>query len=137
MPVMIHYDSVDDYIAAQPKEVQPTLQKLRKVVKAAVPKGEEVISYCMPAVKLDGIVVWYAATKKHYALYPKANLVSVFKERLAPYDVAKGTIRFPLDRALPFDLIKDIVRFRVAENKALASVKKLAQTGKKAKSQKV
>jgi uncharacterized protein YdhG (YjbR/CyaY superfamily) len=134
MPVMIHYNSVDDYIAAQPKAVQPTLQKLRKVVKAAVPKGEEVISYCMPAVSLDGIVVWYAAAKKHYALYPKANLVSVFKERLAQYDVAKGTIRFPLDQPLPFDLIKDIVRYRVAENKALADAKKLLKVSKTKKS---
>ncbi|RYZ55168.1 MAG: hypothetical protein EOO14_13465 [Chitinophagaceae bacterium] len=137
MPTMIHYASVDDYIAAQPQAVQPTLKKLRKVIKAAVPGGEEVISYCMPAIKKDGIVVWYAAAKKHYALYPKANVLPLFKERLAPYDVDKGTIRFPLDKPIPYDLVKDIVLFRVEENKQLAAAKEQAQSAKKAKPQKV
>ncbi len=137
MPTMFHYANVDDYISAQPQAVQPTLKKLRKLIKATVPSGEEVISYCMPAIKKDGIVVWYAAAKKHYALYPKANLIPLFKERLAPYDVAKGTIRFPLDKPLPYDLIKDIVLFRVEENKQMAAAKEQVQAGKKPKLQKI
>ncbi|HEY1023006.1 MAG TPA: DUF1801 domain-containing protein [Flavisolibacter sp.] len=137
MPVMIHYASVDDYIAAQPKEMQPKLKQMRRAIKAVIPKAEEVISYCMPAFKQDGIVVWYAATKKHFALYPKTNVITAFKKELEPYAVAKGTIRFPIDQPLPLDLIQDIVRFRVAENKESTAAKSTRiATGKQRKSAK-
>ena len=139
MPVMIHYASVDDYISAQPKEAQAKLKQMRRAIKAVVPKAEEVISYCMPAFKQDGIVVWYAAAKKHFALYPKSAVLTAFKKELEPYSVAKGTIRFPVDQPLPLDLIQDIVRFRVAENKELAAAKTTAKAAvkksKKAKPQ--
>lgn len=130
MPDLIPYASVDDYIAAQPKAVQPKLIQMRRAIKAVVPKAEEVISYCMPAFKQDGIVVWYAGTKKHFALYPKAGVIAAFIKELEPYAVAKGTIRFPIDQPLPLDLIQDIVRFRVAENKKEAAAKKAAKAGK-------
>ncbi len=123
MPVMIHYNSVDEYISAQPEKIQPTLKQLRKTIKAVVPKAEEVISYCMPAFRQEGIVVWYAATKQHLALYPKPNAIAAFKNELAAYDTAKGTIRFPLDQPLPLKLIQSIVKFRLEENKEIAAAK--------------
>ena len=136
MPVMIHYASIDAYIAAQPKEAQTKLKQMRRAIKAVVPKAEEVISYCMPAFKQEGIVVWYAAAKKHFALYPKTAVLAAFKKELEPYSVAKGTIRFPVDQPLPLDLIQDIVRFRVAENRELAASKTVARAaGKRSKKQ--
>ena len=128
MPVMIHYASVDEYIAAQSKEAQSKLKQMRRAIKAVVPGAEEVISYCMPAFKQDGILVWYAAAKKHFALYPKATAIAAFQKELAPYDLAKGTIRFPADKPLPLDLIQDIVRFRVAENKEQAAAKQAVKS---------
>ena len=126
MPVMIHYASVAEYISAQPKTAQPKLKQLRKAIKAIVPNAEEVISYCMPAFKQGGIIVWYAATKKHFALYPKAAAIAAYKKELEEYNVAKGTIRFPVDKPLPLNLIQDIVRFRVNENEEQAAAKKAA-----------
>ena len=131
MPVMIQYASVDDYIAAQPKGAQAKLKQMRRAIKAVVPKAEEVISYCMPAFKQDGIVVWYAAAKKHFALYPKTAVITAFRKELEPYDVVKGTIRFPIDQPLPLDLIQDIVRFRATENKELAAEKQATKASKR------
>lgn len=76
---MIHYAAVDEYFAAQPPAIQPALHQLRRAIKAVVPGAEEVIRYCMPAFRQKGIVVWYAATKKQYALYPKTNVIKAFK----------------------------------------------------------
>ena len=135
MPSMIQHASVDAYIAAQPEKQQAVLQQIRKAIKQAAPKAEEVISYSMPAIKQDGIVVWYAAAQKHYALYPKPDAIQVFKTELTGYDTAKGTIRFPLDKPLPLSLIKSIVKYRLTENKVLAARKKEKKkpTAKKAK----
>lgn len=125
MPVMQHYASVEDYFQSQPQPVREGLEQIRKAIRQVVPDAEEVISYCMPAFKQEGILIWYAATKKHYGFYPKSNVIHVFGEQLKPYDLSKGTIRFPIGKPLPLQLIKDIVRFRVKENKELAEAKKV------------
>lgn len=110
------FKTVDEYIDAFPKNVQIVLQELRQVIREAAPEAKEAISYQMPAFKLNGILVWFAAFKNHIGFYPKMSAIEAFKKELAGYEVSKGTIRFPLDKPIPFDLVKRIVKYRVKEN---------------------
>jgi uncharacterized protein YdhG (YjbR/CyaY superfamily) len=110
--------SIDEYIAAAPKNLQETLQELRRSIKEAAPQAEEVISYQMPAFKLNGILVWFAVYKDHIGFYPKASAIEAFKEKLSAYQTSKGTVQFPLNKPLPLDLIKEIVYFRLKEDLA-------------------
>lgn len=110
------YKTVDEYIAAYPKKIQYILEELRQVIREAAPKAEETISYQIPAFKLNGNLVWFAAFKNHIGFYPTASGIEAFKEKLVDYDVSKGTVRFPLNKSIPYDLIREIVRFRVQEN---------------------
>ncbi|MFZ0632746.1 MAG: DUF1801 domain-containing protein [Acidobacteriaceae bacterium] len=123
----IDYASVDEYIAAQPEPVAGCLREVRKAIRKALPKADEGISYKMPVYRVNGeVVLYFAGWKKHYSLYPaSALLVDAFQTELAPYEVAKGTIRFPLSEPVPVRLIADIARFRVKE---------LAEREKRAKS---
>ena len=89
---------------------------MRQTIREAAPEAEEVISYQMPAFKLNGILVWFAAFKKHVGFYPKVSAIEVFKKELSGYQVSKGTIRFPLDKPIPFDLVRKIVKYRIKEN---------------------
>jgi len=109
--------NVNDYIAAQPKPTRLALARVRRAIRKALPKAEEVILYKMPACKLNGsIVVYFAGWKKHYSLYPAGeHLVAAFKDELAPYKVSKGTIRFPLSEPVPARLIERLARFRASE----------------------
>ena len=111
-------ESIDTYIAAFPKNVQDILQQLRKTVKDAAPESEETISYNMPALKLNGNLVWFGAFKNHIGFYPRESVIKEFKEKLSGYEVSKiqGTVKFPLDKPMPLDLIKEMVKFRVKEN---------------------
>ena len=109
------FSSVDDYIAAQPAEAQAALRRVRAIVKAAIPGGEEVISYTIPAIKAGGArpVLWFAGWKKHYSLYPvNGDLAKTLKKDLAPYELAKGTVRFPLSKPVPARLIERIAKLR-------------------------
>ncbi len=108
--------SIEDYISAFPDDTRRILDEMRATIRAAAPGAEEKISYQMPAFYLQGHLVYFAAFKKHIGFYPTSRGVEAFKRELAPYDVSKGTIRFPLDRPLPLKLITKIVKFRVAEN---------------------
>ena len=101
------FKSVDEYIASQPEAVQGVLERVRSTIRKAVPGAEEVISYQIPAYKLHGgPVLYFAGWKQHYSLYPAtAHLVAAFKDDLAPYEVSKGTIRFPLSEPVPVKLI--------------------------------
>jgi uncharacterized protein YdhG (YjbR/CyaY superfamily) len=110
------YTTIDDYVAALPKDVRSKLQDLRRAIRDSAPGAEEVISYQMPAFKLNGVLVYFAAFKSHIGFYPTSSGVEAFKEELASYEVTKGTIRFPLDKPLPLELVKRIVEFRVREN---------------------
>ena len=112
------YKSVDHYIGAQPDAVQAVLEKVRSTIRKAVPGAEEVISYQIPAFKLDGgsASLFFAGWKQHYSLYPlTAALVEAFKDELAGYELSKGTIRFPLSEPVPVKLIERIARFRAKE----------------------
>ncbi len=115
--------SVDEYIQSFPKEIQAILEEVRQVIRSAAPQAEEGISYQMPAFKLNGILVYYAAFKDHISLFPTASGVEAFKDEVTGYQTSKGTIQFPLDRPLPLDLIRRIVQFRVKESLERSSQK--------------
>ncbi len=111
------FKSVDEYINSFPKDLQKILQEIRETIKKAVPEAEEKISYQMPAFKLHGMLIWYAAWKKHIGIYPKTPGIEVaFEKELSEYEKSKGTIKFPLDKPLPYELIGKIAQFRVKEN---------------------
>jgi uncharacterized protein YdhG (YjbR/CyaY superfamily) len=108
--------SVDEYIASFPENVKCILQELRQVIKETAPDAKEVISYEMPAFELNGILVWFAAFKNHIGFFPKVSAIEAFKKELSSYELSKGTIRFPLDKPIPFDLVRKIVKYRIKEN---------------------
>ena len=112
------FKTIDEYIATFPKNVQNILEELRRAIRESAPEAEEVISYRMPAFKLNGILVWFAAFKNHIGFYPKTSAIEAFKEELSDYEVSKGTVRFPLDKSIPFDLVKKMVKYRAKENLA-------------------
>ena len=115
-----HFTSVDDYIDAQPDHVRGVLNRVRSIIRRALPKAEELISYQIPAYKLHGEpVLFFAGWKQHYSLYPAGErLVAAFKDKLAPYEISKGTIRFPLSEPIPVKLIERIAKFRAKEASA-------------------
>ncbi len=113
--------NIDEYIDGFPDDVQDILEKIRITIQKAAPDAEEAISYQMPTFRLNGYLVYFAAYKEHIGLYPAPRGDKEFKEELGCYEGGKGTIRFPLDKPIPYDLIRRIVKFRVKEN--LAGVK--------------
>ena len=115
--------TIDEYIAGFPVPVQESLEKMRKTIRKAAPNAEETISYQMPAFTLEGSLVYFAAFKNHIGLYPRPTAIKKFKRELSPYEGAKGTVRFPLDKPIPLALISKIVKFRVKENLARAAAK--------------
>jgi uncharacterized protein YdhG (YjbR/CyaY superfamily) len=108
--------SIDEYIAAFPEDVQSRLQAIRQTIKEAAPQATEAISYGMPTFRLKGNLVHFAAFKNHIGFYPAPSGVEAFQKKLAPYKYSKGAVQFPLDKPVPFDLITDIVRYRVEES---------------------
>jgi uncharacterized protein YdhG (YjbR/CyaY superfamily) len=112
----IIYQSIDEYIADFPPKVQEILKKLRRVIKESAPDAGERISYRMPTFVLHGNLVHFAAYKNHIGFYPTPSGIEAFKAELSAYRGAKGSVQFPVDRPLPFELISRIVKFRVAEN---------------------
>jgi uncharacterized protein YdhG (YjbR/CyaY superfamily) len=110
------FKTIDEYIVTFPKNIQTILQEMRQAIRDAAPQAEEAISYQMPAFKQNGILVYFAAFKNHISFFPTASGVVAFKEELADYVASKGTVQFPLDKPIPFELVKKIVRFRVKEN---------------------
>jgi uncharacterized protein YdhG (YjbR/CyaY superfamily) len=116
--------SIDEYIAGFSDDVQEKLQAIRRTIRQAAPDAEEKISYQMPTFYLKGNLVHFAAFRQHIGFYPTPTGTDTFREELAAYKVAKGTARFPLDKPIPFDLIAEIVRFRVKENLDRAEAKR-------------
>jgi uncharacterized protein YdhG (YjbR/CyaY superfamily) len=112
------FRNIDEYIASFPPNIQAKLQQLRQVIHEAAPDAQETISYQMPAIKQNGVLVYFAAFKNHVGFFPTASGVEAFKDKLAGYKTSKGTIQFPLDEPLPLGLIAEIVRFRVKENQS-------------------
>ena len=110
------FNSVDEYIAAFPVDIQKILEEIRAVIKAAAPQAQEKISYQMPTFFLNGNLVHFAVFKNHIGFYPTPSGIEAFQKELSIYKGAKGSVQFPLDQPLPLKLISKIVKFRVAEN---------------------
>ncbi len=110
------YNTIDEYIATFPAEVQKLLQEMRATIRAAAPEAQEKISYQMPTFYLKGNLVHFAAHQKHIGFYPVPSGIEAFQTELAAYKGAKGSVQFPFDQPLPLDLVRRIVEFRVAEN---------------------
>lgn len=117
---MNSYQSIDEYIASFPVDVQKRLQEIRAAIKSAAPNATEKISYQLPTFYLNGNLVHFAAFKNHIGFYPTPSGIASFTKELAKYESAKGSVQFPLDQPLPLSLIKKIVKFRVGENLAKA-----------------
>ena len=115
--------SIDEYIAGFPDDVQEILEKIRLTIREAAPEAEEKISYQMPTFTLKGNLIHFAAYKKHIGLYPAPRGIEKFKKELSAYEGAKGSVRFPLDKPIPFGLISRIVKFRVKDNLESAKAK--------------
>jgi uncharacterized protein YdhG (YjbR/CyaY superfamily) len=121
---MITYKNIDDYIASFPKDLQIILEQMRTIIRKAAPKAEEVISYAMPAFKLNSVLVYFAGYKNHIGLYPMPSAIIAFKKELSIYKSSKGAVQFPLDKPLPSALITKMVKYRIAENLQKAKAKK-------------
>lgn len=124
--------SVDDYIRAQPAAVQAVLERVRAVLRKALPGAEEMLSYRIPAYRLNGrIVIFFAAWKEHYSIYPAGDqsVLAAFQKELASCEIAKGTIRFPLDRPVRAKLISAIAKFRAARAKGISKANSKKQFG--------
>ena len=116
-------NTIDEYIAGFPNDVQDILEKIRMTIRKAAPDAEETISYKMPTCNLNGHdLVYFAAYKKHIGFYPAPIGNPEFKEELAPYQAGKGTLQFPMGKPIPFGLIRKIVKFRVKENLSSYSI---------------
>jgi uncharacterized protein YdhG (YjbR/CyaY superfamily) len=120
----MNFTSIDEYIATFPKDIQKKLEEIRAVIKIAAPGAVEKISYQMPAFTLNGNLVYFAAFKKHIGFYPVPVGIEKFKDELSVYKTSKGSVQFPLDKPIPFDLIRRIVEFRVAGNLEKAAKKR-------------
>lgn len=110
------FNDIDSYIHSQTQPAKEILEKIRKLVKEIAPEAKERIGYGMPAFELNGPLIYFAAFKGHIGFYPIPSGVAAFKEELSVYKQGKGSVQFPLDKPMPYDLIEKIVRYRVKEN---------------------
>ena len=113
------YANIDEYIGSFPEDVQIILQDVRRTIRSAVPAADETISYQIPTIRLNGrSLVYFAAWKHHISLYPVPTAGGAFEQELAPYRAGKGTVRFPLRKPLPYDLIERLVALLVTQQVA-------------------
>lgn len=118
MPMKNHtFETMDEYINAFHGETKRILQKIRATVREAAPEATESINYGIPTFKMLGNLVHFAAFKKHIGFYPAPSGIEAFKKEVEPFKTGKGTLQFSLDKPIPYDLISEIVQFRVEENK--------------------
>jgi uncharacterized protein YdhG (YjbR/CyaY superfamily) len=111
--------TVDEYFAAVPEPALSALRQIRKAIRSVVPpEATEIISYKIPAFKHKKVLVWYAAFSNHCSLFPTASVIEQFKDELSGFSTSKGTIHFPLDKPMPVELIKKMVRARVAQSES-------------------
>ena len=122
---------IDKYIAGFPKGTQEILEELRATIRKVAPDAEETINYGIPTFTLKGNLVHFGAYKNHIGFYPAPSGIEAFKKELSIYEGAKGSIKFPIDKPLPFDLIVKIVKFRAKENLEKAEAKSKNKKQKK------
>ena len=114
------FKTIDEYVSTFPREVQVVLEELRQAIRKSAPEAEETISYGIPTFDLNGFhLVHFAAYKNHIGFYPTSSGITAFKKELSLFKTSKGTVQFPLNEPIPFDLVKRIVRFRVKENMSI------------------
>lgn len=118
------FSTIDEYIALFPADVQDRLRAMRSAIHEAAPHATEKISYQMPTFHQWGNVVHFAAFKNHIGFFPGASGVEEFADRLTAYKTSKGTIQLPFSEPLPLELVKEITRWRVEENRQIADAKK-------------
>ena len=116
--------NIDEYIDQYPENISGLLQKVRDVIREAAPDAEEKISYGMPAFAQEGILVYFAAAKSHLGFYPTSSGIEQFKHEFGTYKWSKGAVQFPYNKPIPFELIRRIVQFRIAENLLKAEARK-------------
>jgi uncharacterized protein YdhG (YjbR/CyaY superfamily) len=121
--------SVDEYIASFEPQVQAILQKVRAAVRAAAPGATEVISYRMPALKQNGVLVYFAAFKNHIGFYPPIKGEAKLEKEASVYAGEKGNLRFPLDKPIPFKLIGALTKLRAQQDAANAAAVRKARNG--------
>jgi uncharacterized protein YdhG (YjbR/CyaY superfamily) len=119
--------SIDEYIAAFPKDIQVLLQQVRTTIKKAAPDAGEAIKYAMPAFTYKGNLVYFAGCKNHIGFYPTPSAIIAFKKDLAAYQTSKGAIQFPLEKPMPLGLITKMVKYRLKENSEKEKVKAKAK----------
>jgi uncharacterized protein YdhG (YjbR/CyaY superfamily) len=118
------FETMDEYIKSFPKDVQSILEEMRKTIRKAAPQAAEAISYQMPTFKLNGKnLVHFAAFKNHIGFYPIPSAIKAFERELSQYKQGKGSVQFPIDRQIPYNLVRKIVIFRVKENQSRYSGK--------------
>lgn len=115
---------IDEYIANFPEDVQEILQKVRKMIRQIAPDAQEKINYGIPTFTLNGNLVHFAGFKNHIGFYPTPSGIEKFKKELSKYEGAKGSVKFPLDQPIPYELIRKITEFRVEEQQAKGKTKK-------------
>lgn len=108
--------TIDDYIAGYPAEVQEILQRMRKTIQAAAPDATEAMAYGIPTFRLNGNLVHLGGYKKHIGFYPAPSGIEAFKNELSEYVAGKGSLQFPIDKPIPYQLVTKIVKYRVQEN---------------------
>lgn len=116
--------NIDEYIFPFPSETQKKLEQIRQLIQKIAPKAKEVISYGMPAFKLNSVIVYFAGYKHHIGFYPTSTGIKNFEKEFAKYKWSKGAVQFPLDEPLPVALITKIVKFKIKEDKEKADAKK-------------
>ena len=110
------FATIDEYISSFPDEVQKVLERIRRIIRQVVPEGEETISYHIPTVKFNGrYLVYFAGHKSHVALYPVPKADEPFDQEMRDYRSGKGTLRFPLNKPIPYDLIERVVRLLLSQ----------------------
>jgi uncharacterized protein YdhG (YjbR/CyaY superfamily) len=122
---------VDEYISGFPRGVQATLKKIRLTIRRNAPGAEEVVSYRMPAFKLNGILLYFAAFKNHIGVYPPVAGDPGLEKALAPYAGPKGNLKFPLDQPFPYGLLERVVNLRVRQNLARVEARRRGGTARK------
>jgi uncharacterized protein YdhG (YjbR/CyaY superfamily) len=121
--------NIDEYIAGFPAKVQHILQEIRSIIRTAAPDAQEAIKYRIPTFVLNGNLVHFAAFERHIGFYPTPSGIEEYKDELCAYHNAKGSVQFPLDRPIPFNLIRKIVKFRVRETREKLAAKARRRKG--------
>jgi uncharacterized protein YdhG (YjbR/CyaY superfamily) len=111
------FATIDEYIASFPPDIREILEKIRETIQKTVPDATEAIAYGIPTFRLNGNLVHFAAFKHHIGFFPTSSGIAAFRNELSSYTTSKGTVQFPLDKPIPYELVEAIALYRAAENR--------------------